>query len=199
MADLSQAQVGDALKNLGHYRVVTAQVIAAEGEPDLISGALLLSLGLRESHLRNVENPAKTDKGVVQITKLWHATWLRTQPGCKAGDFSVDPTKSDEWRIAPGNHTALEDGYVPRFTPAMVYACDMLKDAIVVAPKGQDDKALIRFAVASFNAGVGGAKKGLAEGDVDKYTTGGDYSAWVIRHRSLVQRWLNDHPNWKPS
>ena len=34
---------------------------------------------------------------------------------------------------------------------------------------------------------------------VDKYTTGGDYSAWVIRHRSLVQRWLNDHPNWKPS
>jgi hypothetical protein len=179
--------------------VVTAQVIAAEGKPDLISGALLLSLGLRESHLRNVENAAQTDKGVVQITKLWHAAWLRSQPGCKAGSFATDPEKSDEWHLAPGNFTALDDGYVPRFTPAMVYACDMLKDAITVAPKNLDDKALIRFAVAAFNAGVGGAKKGLAEGDVDKFTTGGDYSEWVIRHRSLVQRWLNDHPNWKPS
>ena len=199
MADLTQSQVGAALKNLGNFRVITAQVIAMEGEPDLISGALLLSLGLRESHLRNVENEAQTDKGVVQITRLYHAAWLRSQPGCKAGSFTTDPSKSDEWRIAPGSHTALEDGYVPRFTPAVIYACDMLKDAIYAAPKNLEGEDLIRFAIASYNAGQGGAKKGLAEGDVDKYTTGKDYSAWVIRHRSLVHRWLRDHPNWKPS
>jgi hypothetical protein len=197
MADLTPTQVGNALKTLGTYRVITAQEIALEGSADLISGALLLSLGLRETNLRNVENPAKTDKGVVQITKLYHSDWLGDQPGCKAGDLSKSPT--DEWRVAPGGHSALETGYVPRFTPAVIYAHDMLKDAVDAAPDGLTDVVLIRFAIAAYNAGQGGAKKGLLAGDVDKYTTGGDYSQWVIRHRSLVHHWLSDHPNWKPS
>jgi hypothetical protein len=199
MADLTPTQVGTALKNLGNFRVITAQVIASEGEPDLISGALLLSMGLRESHLRNVENPAQTDKSVVQISSLYHAEWLKGQPGCAAGSFSVPASESNEWRIAPGKHTAFEPGYVPRYTPAMVYACDMLKDGVDAAPDGLTKELQIRFAISAFNAGLGGAKRGLRDGDVDMYTTGKDYSAWVIRHRSLVQRWLNDHPNWKPS
>lgn len=197
MADLTPAQVGSALKNLGTYRVIAAQEIAKEGAADLISGSLLLSLGLRESLLRNVENPAQTDKGVVQITKLYHSDWLDDQLGCLAGDLTKQATT--EWRVAPGEHSALEVGYVPRFTPAVLYACDMLKTAVKAAPDDLSDTELIRFAIAAYNAGVGGAKKGLAAGDVDKYTTGGDYSRYVIRHRSLVSHWLNEHPNWKPS
>jgi hypothetical protein len=33
---------------------------------------------------------------------------------------------------------------------------------------------------------------------VNRWTTGRDYSAWVLRHRSLVHHWLEAHPNWKP-
>jgi hypothetical protein len=197
MADLTTTQVGAALKGLGTYRVIAAQEIALEGSADLISGALLLSLGLRETNLRNVENPTQTDKGVVQINKVYHGDWLSDQPGCKAGDLTKTPT--DEWRVAPGGHSAFEPGYVPRFTPAVIYAHDMLKDGVAAAPDGLSDVQLIRFALAAYNAGLGGARKGLNAGDVDKYTTGGDYSRWVIRHRSKVHGWLHDHPNWKPS
>lgn len=200
MADLTDAQVGVALKTLGNFRVLTMQEIAAEGAADLISGALLLSLGLRESFLRNVENPSKTDNGVVQITTLWHADWLKDQPGCPAGDLS-QPSTPAEWRVASGGHSAFEPDYVPRFTPAVLYAHDMLKHAIAIAPDsltdGLSDTLLIRFAVAAYNAGEGGALKGLREGDVDKYTAGGDYSRYVIRHRTKVNHWLNQHPNWK--
>jgi hypothetical protein len=56
-----------------------------------------------------------------------------------------------------------------------------------------------RSPVAAYNAGNGGALQGFQTGDVDRYTTGRDYSAWVLRHRLVVQHWLDAHPTWKPS
>jgi soluble lytic murein transglycosylase-like protein len=56
----------------------------------------------------------------------------------------------------------------------------------------------VPFAVAAYNAGIGGALQGHAIGDVDRFTTGRDYSAWVMRHRIVVQHWLDAHPAWKP-
>ena len=52
--------------------------------------------------------------------------------------------------------------------------------------------------MAAYNAGMGGALNGWRAGDVDRFTTGGDYSAWVLRHRLAVQHWLDAHPRWKP-
>lgn len=185
----SDAEIAQALKNLGHYRVMAAQLAAAEGPPDGISGALLLALGLRESHLKNINNKAQTDKGWAQITELYHAAFLKSQPGCPEGTW-----------VAVAGHTAYEDGYCPRFTPALTYALQMLKDHRAYAIKrGLPEDKRVPFAVAAYNAGQGGALNGWLEShDVDKYTTGQDYSAWVMEARRTVQHWLDAHPNWKP-
>lgn len=189
MAEFTQTQVNAALKGLGNYRVRAAQAVALEGPPDAFSGALLLSLGLRETGLRNINNPAETDHGCFQISELFHAPWLLSQPGCPAGSW-----------VAEGGTTALRDGYAPRFTPACLYALQILKDGWAYAvARGVDGDSRLRFAVASYNAGVGGAIAGYREGDVDKYTTQADYSAWVIGHRTKINRFLNDHPSWRPT
>lgn len=181
----SAGTVDVCLTRLGHYRVQAAQKVALEGEPDGISGALLLSLGLRESGLRNINNPAETDHGCFQISELYHPDFLQAQPGCPAGS----------WRVAAG-HRAIENGYCPRYTPALSYANRMLRvnRGVGIARKAPDP---VRFSVAAYNAGVGGALAGLEHGDVDKFTTGGDYSAWVLAARSKVNAWLGEHPNWK--
>jgi hypothetical protein len=187
MADLSQAEVDKALKGLERYRVMAAQEIAAEGPPDEFSGALLLSLGLRESHLRNINNPAETDHGCFQITELFHAVWLASEPGCPAGS----------WRVEAG-HTALEDGYCPRFTTACIYALELLKFNANYAKTKVPDADPLRFAVAAYNSGIGGALKGHREGDVEKYTAHGDYVTWVLAHRAQVNHFHVTHPEWRP-
>jgi hypothetical protein len=185
---LSDATVLGYLKRLGNYRVEMAQMVALEGDPDEISGALLLALGLRESGLQNITNPAGTDRGCFQISETWHPAFLKAQPGCPDGT----------WKVERG-HTAIEKGYVPRYTPALVYAMDMLQDRREVAElQGVPRSMRLRFAIAAYNAGLGGVLQGWTENrNVDQETTGGDYSAWVITHRTIVNRVLNRSlPNW---
>lgn len=186
MADFTQAQVDACLARLGRYRVLAAQQIALEGEPDEFSGALLLALGLRESALQNINNAAETDHGCFQVTELFHADWLASEPGCPAGT----------WTAAVG-HVAIEDGYCPRFTPACVYALDLLQFNASYAKAKVAGADPLRFAIAAYNAGIGGALRGHREGDVDKYTTGGDYSAWVLRHRTKVNHFFGQHAKWR--
>lgn len=184
---LSEATVDQALSRLGHYRVTAAQYAALEGPPDDISGALLLSLGLRESLLQNINNKAQTDKGTFQITEMYHAPFLRAEPGCPEGTWT-----------AVAGHSAYEDGYCPRFTPALHYALNMLQiHRRYAVSKGITGELALRYAIAAYNAGGGGAWEGYKAGNIDLKTTGGDYSAWVIEHRKMVIRWLNAHPNWK--
>lgn len=184
--DFSQDVVDAALKRLGNYRVRAAQGMALEGPPDEFSGALLLALGLRESGLRNINNPAETDHGTFQISELFHADWLRQQPGCPANTW-----------IAVEGHSAIEDGFCPRYTPACAYALAYLKGAVeFAASKGVPAGDRQRFAVAAYNAGYGGALAGWRAGDMDAQTTSGDYSGWVLRHRSKINNFLGRHSNW---
>jgi hypothetical protein len=187
-ADLTTTHVERALKRLGNYRVKAAQEAANEGPPDGISGALMLALGLRESDLQNINNPDQTDHGCFQISDIYHDDWLRSEPGCK----------EKTWTAVEG-HTAAESGYCPRYTPALNYALKMLKANRLAAMRlGVPENKAVRFAVAAYNAGFGGAMRGWREGDVDKYTTGDDYSDWTMRHRLIIQHWLDKHPSWKP-
>jgi hypothetical protein len=188
--NLTAPQVGDALKRLGNYRVIIAQEAADEGPPDGIGGHHILALGLRETGLRNINNPADTDHGWCQISEIYHREFLASQPGCPEGT----------WRAVTG-HTADETGYCPRFTPALSYALEMLKSnkRYGETKLGLSGVVARRFAVAAYNCGLGGAIKGQREGNVDKYTTGGDYSAWTEYHAKTIYRWLEEHPNWKDS
>jgi hypothetical protein len=187
--DLTADQVGSALRRLGHFRVMAAQQLALEGPPDLISGATLLSLGLRESALANINNPGDTDHGCFQISELYHLSFLRSEPGCREGT----------WTAVPG-HTADETGFCPRYTPACQYALRMLQENAAYAfSKGIREQDRLWFAIAAYNAGIGGAWAGWRDHqDPDRYTTGKDYGKWVLRHRSIVHQWLKAHPKWTP-
>lgn len=203
MADLTQDQVGKALANAGNYRVRRAQIVALEGEPDGISGSLILSLGLRETGLRNIEggakivdgkwvpedDPNRMDVGIFQISRRWHMRTLEKMLGVEVKTWAP---------VVPGK-TASMGGYAPRFEESLRFTIQGLQEAMAYAEDNGISKQAdqVKFAVAAHNGGMGGALKGHREGNVDKYTTGGDYSAWVIRHKTLVNRWLGQHPNWK--
>lgn len=98
--------------------------------------------------------------------------------------------------IDDGN-TAYSFGYAPRFEQSLWFTLDNMHEAQAYAEDhGVPESELGRFAVAAHNGGIGGALQGWREGDVDKYTAGGDYSAWVARHATKIRAWLRDHPAW---
>lgn len=193
-------QIDAALKRLGHYRVVRAQE-QAELIPGAIGGWIVLALGLRETWGRNIEggaqlengrwvpetDPRRMDVGWLQISRRYHADALKEMPGVKAGTWSTDVA----------GKTANDGGHVPRFTHALRFTVDELERAIAFGQReGVPRDQLRRFAVAAHNAGQGGALRGHQAGNVDRYTAGGDYSAWVMDARKKVGAWLEQHPNW---
>lgn len=196
-ANPTAGEVDKALKTLGHYRVVAAQAAAGEGPPDGIGGHHLLVLGLRETWLKNIENPAQTDKGWAQISMNYHEPFLASEPGCKVGTWT-----------AVAGHMASEPGYVPRFTPALNYALRMLKGHKAYAEsKGvpSSQQRSLRVALNGYNRGIVGAVKqyfvAIAQpgGNIDQGTTGNDYGGWCLTNSRLVKVWLDQHPNWRPT
>ena len=210
MQDFTQDQVGRALANLGRYRVVRVQTVANQGAPDGISGSLPLALGLRENRLLNEEggvkwdgtkwvkqdDPMRMDVGVFQINRTYHFPDLKLMPGVRSGT----------WGPVVEGKTAADAGYVMRFEDSLRWVIPNFHEnmayaeskGVVGGPGVSDAAAVVRFAIAAHNRGAGGAWRGYQEGDVDKYTAQGDYSAWVLRHRTKVNRWLGSHPNWTP-
>jgi len=196
-------QVQTALHNAGHYRIVQAQRVALEGDPDGISGALLLALGLRETGLRNIQGGAKQvggrwvalgpedssrmDVGALQISRTYHPDTLRRLAAVKAGT----------WGPVVIGKTPMDYGFVPQWTTALRFTIDEMREAIAYA-HDKSVKDPVRFAVAAHNAGIGGALSGYRAGDVDRFTAHGNYSAWVLATRTAVNAWLGKHPNWKP-
>lgn len=182
-------EVDKALKTLGHYRVVAAQAAAGEGPPDGIGGHHLLVIGLRETWLKNIENPAQTDKGCFQISMNYHEPFLKSEPGCKVG----------QWKASPG-HMANEPGFVPRYTPALNYALAMLKGHKRYAEaKGVPSKYSLRVAFNGYNRGIVGAVRQYHTGhNPDMGTTGNDYGEWCLVNSRKIKLWLDQHPGWKP-
>lgn len=198
------SDVDFALKRLGAYRVKRAQEVANEGVTDGIDGGHVLALGLRETWGRNVEggaklidgrwvpedDPKRMDVGMFQISRRYHPDALKLMPGVKVGT----------WGPVVEGKSANVGGFVPQFTTGLRFTIEEMRDAIAFAedhgvPDGGG--AQVRFAIAAHNAGVGGALNGFKAGDVDKFTAGGDYSAWVLAAKKLVTAWLKAHPNWK--
>lgn len=206
MDHMTPDQVAFCLKRLGNYRVKrVGEVLDELHVATRITQAMLLALGLRETGLLNIEggavydsraqkwvqqpNPMLRDVGPFQISRHWHITALRGMPGVKEGSWEP---------LVPGK-TAGDAGYCPRWEQS----CDFAAVTLVGNESYADDFAIaktqqVQFAIAAWNAGRGGAKEGWRAGNIDKYTTMGDYSAWVLYHAKIVSQWLEAHPNWKP-
>lgn len=206
MSTMTQDQVGQALANAGHYRVMQAQYLAAQGPADGISGELLLALGLRETKLRNVEGGAKKnadgkwvalsgesdrtrmDVGGLQISRFWHAPELTQLPAVVAGTWGPK---------IPGKNPMML-GYVPTWTHACEFTIRELREAIAYGldQPGVNLEGAVRLGIAAHNCGLANALAGWRDGDIDKHTVYGNYSADVLDIRRQVNIWIADHPNW---
>ena len=201
----TESEVAAAFKRAGQYRIQRAYELAGVGAPDGISGSLILALGLRETGLRNIEGGAKWDPvrnrwvglgpedahimdvGALQIARRWNPAVLKALPAVKVGTWAP---------VVPGK-TPYDLGYAPRWTDSLRVAIRELQEGADFArDNGITGDDAIRFAVAAYNAGQGGALSGYRAGNVDKYTAMGDYSAWVLATRTVVNHWLGKHPNW---
>jgi len=180
--NITETQLAAQLDAFGEHRIEIVTELAHQGSPDAIGPALLLALGSRESFLRNIVGDAGHGRGWLQIDDRFHRPFLSTHRGCDNGSW--DPT----------HPTALPRGRVPSLTAATLYAIELLHDNMKVArnngvPAGQ----VLRFAVAAYNAGAGGALQGFRAGDVDRETTGEDFSRDVLSRKAAVGRYLQRH------
>lgn len=220
MADpLAQKTVEDCLVRLGNYRVRRIQTVALEGEPDGISGALLLAFGLRETLLQNIigglayvnpENlkerwptdrkggiwvpewdPARQDVGVFQISRLWNGAALRRMIAVQTGT----------WGPVIDGKSAYDAYAVPRFEDSLQFTLSLLHEHMAMADDAGVDELdeRVDIAIAAHNAGFSGALAGWRLGDVDRNTAQHDYVKWVKEHRTKVNRALNTDrlSNWK--
>jgi hypothetical protein len=168
--------IASEIEALGHARVAKVREI---GRREHISGVLLLAMAHRESNMRNIVGDAGHGRGIMQIDDRFHADWLKTHKGCRSGSF--DATFD----------SALPPGRAPSLVAGVSKACDLLNENIAFAKsKGVPQGQRLRFAVAAYNGGAGNALKGFQAGDVDKLTTGADYSQDVLAHRAEVKRAL---------
>jgi hypothetical protein len=175
-----------AIRRLGHYRAVRAQELA---EQDGIPGSYLLALGLRETGLKNIRGGGT----------LAGNTWTPATAPINQDDalHMMPAVKAGTWGPVVKGKNAADPGFVPRYTDSLRFTLAHMQAAMTYgAENGVRERDLLRFAVAAHNAGAGGALKGYKEGNVDKYTTHGDYSAWVLQARGRVVQFLNNNPDW---
>lgn len=123
--------------------------------------AYLAAVGSRETNLTNILGDNGHGHGVLQIDNRYHEQAIEA-----AGDWKSHPEK-------------LID-----------YGASLLASNLVWArknwPKYTDEQHL-KIAASAYNAGQGGAKKGVLNGDSDQNTTGKDYGKDVIeRYHALT-------------
>jgi hypothetical protein len=180
--NITKEQLEAQLEAFGRHRIEIVAEIAHEGASDGIGPALLLALGSRETNLRNIVGDGGHGRGWLQIDDRFHNLWLSNHKGCPSGSFK------------PKFSSALPKGRVPTLTAATLFAVDMLNANAKFAVQHDVPAAQARrFAIAAYNAGAGGALTGFRNGDVDRQTAHGDYSADVLERKAVVARFLKKH------
>jgi hypothetical protein len=141
--------------------------LAAERKAELPRGTLL-AIASRETNMRNVVGDRGHGRGLFQIDDRSHGAWLR-------------------------RHGAEGPGGIPPVAAAAEYAAALLRDNLAFGrAKGLSGDALFKFALSAYNAGAGGAWRGLQErGDSDARTAHGNYGRDVLERLRVVQAWLD--------
>jgi hypothetical protein len=177
--NITEQQLEQQLQQLGHRRLDIVADLAHEGEEDGIGPALLLALASRESNMRNIVGDGGHGRGWLQIDDRFHHDFLAAHRGCDSGSFT------------PTHPSAAAPGLCPTLTASTIHAIALLRAGMRFArSRGVPEEQVLRFAVAAYNAGAGGALQGFQHGDVDGATTGRDYSRDVLARKAAVARIL---------
>jgi uncharacterized protein YfiM (DUF2279 family) len=181
----TEQEIFKNLDSFGLHRIEIVTELTHQGPPDGIGPALLLAIGTRETGLRNIAGDGGHGRGWVQIDDRFHAAWLDAHAGCSSGS----------WKAT--FKSALPQGRVPTLTAGAMRAVELLRGSAQFArAHGVPKEQVVRFAVAAYNAGAGGALEGLKKGNVDARTAGsagskgGDYSKDVLKRQAAVAKFL---------
>jgi len=170
------------LDDFGHHRIQIVAELTHQGANDGIGTALMLAIGSRETDLRNIVGDFGHGRGWVQIDDRFHTMWLSDHAGCESGSWNAKFS------------SALPQGRVPTLTAATLQAIEILHgNRRFAVAQGVPANQTLRFAIAAYNAGAAGALEGQQAGNVDKKTTGKDYSADVLERKAAVAKYLRRH------
>jgi hypothetical protein len=204
---LTAEQVATAIKVLDRYRVGRAHEVAAMRN-DGIGGHHFIAVGMREigrsrDHW-NVEggarlvngvwvaetDPTKMDVSAFQISRKHHPKALAAMKGVKVGT----------WKPLVEGKTANDGGYAPRWQEQLAFVDREFEAALAYAVRIGVPRALrVHFVFSAHNGGLWGAEKGWREGDLDKYTTYGDYGEVCLIYARMIKAWVDEHPAWRRS
>jgi hypothetical protein len=155
-------------QRLAPYREIIAQAAA---EADL-SPAILAAVGLRETWLG--WSPGYYPRGT-------HLGW--GDQGHAWGLWQADVRSWKSWILSPDSMTVL--GQARQAALELAANLRVLRTAL----PSQPGDLLLRAAVAGYNARLGAVAAKLLSGqDVDGPTTGGDYSADVMRRAEALRK-----------
>jgi hypothetical protein len=161
-----------ALERFSKRRILRVMEYCQRGT---FHGDMLLAVGLRETWLQNILGDYGHGRGVFQQDDRWQQAWLQSVRGCRSGSFVPVYTEAYTW------------GRVPTLKAGTLRAKQILEENLQYAKnEGVPGKKLFAFSLAAYNAGPYSALKGFQEGNVDKYTANGNYSADVLERRDLV-------------
>lgn len=189
---LTNDEVHAAIKTFGIYR--TRRIHAVLG-PHLAE--LALTIGLRETGLRNIEGGAiiqdgkwifaPLDVGWCQISRTYNKDALLKMPGVKAGT----------WSPVVAGKTAADTGYCPRFEEATQFVkTEFHENRAWCMDNGVKGVDRDRITCAAHNCGLGNAIDGWKKGNIDLHTAHGDYSAWCVAMLPAVTQFFTEHPGW---
>jgi hypothetical protein len=180
--NITKGQLDQQLRSLGPRRIDMVADLAHQGESDGVGPDLLLALASRETNMHNIVGDGGHGRGWLQIDDRFHLDFLATHRGCDSGSFT------------PSHNSAAPKGLVPTLTASTLLAIELLRSNMRFARShGVPEQTVLRFAVAAYNAGPGGALDGFREGDVDRHTTGGDYAQDVLARKAMIAPLLERH------
>jgi hypothetical protein len=126
--------------------------------------AYLLAIASRETNMRNMLGDAEHGVGLMQIDIRFH-------------DIARQAKQSGSWSTNPG--------------PLIDYGANLLAQNIKWANEkwgdlgGTDGRGWLKIAASAYNAGRGGATRGVLRGNSDQYTTGQDYGRDVLQRMDI--------------
>jgi hypothetical protein len=141
------------------------QLLVQAAQNHGIDGAVALGLGSRETNLVNELGDGDHGIGVCQVDRRFH-------------DIAQQAFESGSWRTNPG--------------PLIDFAMGLLAGNVAWARRQFPAFDAVKIALSAYNAGQGGAARGVAEGDSDRFTTGGDYGQDTLQRADLFRQLLGE-------
>jgi hypothetical protein len=175
--NITETHLEAQVEHFGHHRREALRKALAALRAPHVSRGLALAIGSRETNLQNIVGDGGHGRGVFQQDDRFQRDFLAGTHGCPSGSYR------STWS------SALPPGRVPTLTAGCRRMAAIIESNVAFAirsgiPKGHR----LRFAVAAYNAGAGGALRGWQEArDVDRHTAGLDYSQDVFERLAVVR------------